>query len=443
MTARAASLRPWAGALLLAGLALALGWQARRAGAPSGVSGGRLRPAEAAYDVRRYDLALTVFPAERRIAGRNRVTVEARAPLDRFELDLVDRFAVRSASVDGAPSSVRHAGGRVEVELRAPWRAGERHAVEIAYDGRPRVAPNAPWDGGFVWAKSRDGSPWVAVAVQDPGADEWWPAKDHPGDEPDEGLSIELTVPAGLVGLATGRKVAETRGAGTTTTRWESSFPVNNYAVTINVGPYLPVEEIYHGIDGAQSAPIVFWALPEDVERARVLWRQAPRMLEVLGRRFGEYPFLADKYAVAQSPHLGMEHQTLVAYGARFRDNPYGFDWLLMHETAHEWWGNAVTVRDWADFWIHEGFATYSEAVFVNDTLGVEKYLAYMRRLRRGVRNRLPIVRGRDLDTVAAYHGDIYGKGACVLHTLRWLLGDDAFLPSSIASRPTRAIATG
>jgi len=147
----------------------------------------------------------------------------------------------------------------------------------------------------------------------------------------------------------------------------------------------------------------------------------------VLGRRFGEYPFLADKYAVAQSPHLGMEHQTLVAYGARFRDNAYGFDWLLMHETAHEWWGNAVTVRDWADFWIHEGFAVYTEAVFVNDTLGVEKYLAYMRRVRRGVRNRVPIIQGRDVDSVKAYHGDIYGKGACVLHTLRWLMGDEPF----------------
>jgi aminopeptidase N len=430
MTGRAATRALLVGGLALTALALVLARLERAAAGPAGTSGGPLRAAEAAYDVRRYDLALAVDPAGRRLAGRNRVTVEALSPRDRFEVDLVDRFTVRAASVDGAPAPVAHRGGRIEVSLPSPWRAGERHAVEIVYDGRPRVAPNPPWDGGFVWAKSRDGSPWVAVTVQDPGADEWWPVKDHPSDEPDEGVSIELTVPAGLVGLATGRKVSETSSGGsggTTTTRWESSYPVNNYGLTINVGPYLPVEEVYHGVDGRANVPIVFWALPEDLDRARILWRQAPRMLEVLGRRFGEYPFLADKYAVAQSPHLGMEHQTLVGYGARFRDNAYGFDWLLMHETAHEWWGNAVTVRDWADFWIHEGFAVYTEAVFVNDTLGLEKYLEYMRRVRRGVRNRVPIIQGRDIDSVKAYHGDIYTKGACVLHTLRWLLGDEPF----------------
>ncbi len=419
--------RLWAAGLMLGILALADGLLVRFAAGPAGTSGGALRAAEAAYDVRRYNLVLRVFPEVRRIVGRNRATVEVRAGLDRFELDLVDRFAVRSATVDGAPVPFAHRDGRVTVALATAWLPGERHAVEIAYDGRPRVAPRAPWDGGFVWAHSRDGFPWVAVAVQGEGADEWWPVKDHPSDEPDEGVSIELTVPAGLIGLATGRRVSEVRGADTTTTRWESSYPVNNYGLTINVGPYVAIEEIYHGVDGAAAQPIVFWALPEDVERARVMWRQAPRMLEVLGRRFGEYPFLADKYAVAQSPHLGMEHQTLVAYGARFRDNPYGFDSLLLHETAHEWWGNAVTVGDWADFWIHEGFATYAEAVFVNDTLGRGKYLEYMRRVRRGVRNRMPVVQGRDLDTGVAYQGDIYSKGACVLHTLRWLLGDDAF----------------
>lgn len=416
-----------AGALILGALALADGWVLRRAAGP-GTSGGALRSAQAAYDVRRYDLALRIVPQERRIEGRNRITVETVSPLATFDLDLDDRLAVRSVAVDGTASRFEHRGGRVLVSLPAAWRPGERHAVDVVYGGRPRVAPNPPWDGGFVWAHSRDGRPWVAVTVQDPGADLWWPCKDHPSDEPDEGVSIELTVPAGLVGLATGHQVWEHRDGETVTTRWESSYPVNNYALSIAVGPYVPVEESYAGIDGTLPAhPIVFWSLPEDVERARVLWRQAPRMLAVLGRRFGEYPFLADKYAVAQSPHLGMEHQTLVAYGAQFRDNPYGFDWLLVHETAHEWWGNAITVRDWADFWIHEGFAVYSEAVLVNDTLGVEKYLAYMRHVRGFVRNRLPIIRGRDIDSVRAYHPDIYGKGACVLHTLRWLLGDQTF----------------
>ena len=157
------------------------------------------------------------------------------------------------------------------------------------------------------------------------------------------------------------------------------------------------------------------------------MWKQAPKMLEVLGRRFGEYPFLRDKYWVAETPYLGMEHQTIVAYGADFKDNEYGFDCLLLHETAHEWWGNKITAADWGDFWIHEGFGTYAEALFVNDTLGVDKYLEYMRRPSQHLGNRKPIVQGRELTAGAAYIGDIYGKGALVLHTLRYLVGDDAF----------------
>ncbi len=417
----------YAAAVLLIGVSAALVAALAAGPGATGTSGGTLRPALAAYDVRRYDLTLRVLPEERRLEGRNRATVAAREPSASFELDLVDRFTVTSASVDGENAAFEHGDGRVVVRLPRAWQPGERHEVEIAYGGRPRRAPRAPWDGGFVWASSRDGAPWVAVTVQGEGADEWWPAKDHPSDEADEGMSIELTVPGSLVGLASGRKVWERRGPDTVTTRWESSYPVNNYSFSIAVGPYLPVEEIYRGVDGAGSHPIVFWAVPESVERARTTWRQAPRMLEVLGRRFGEYPFLRDKYAVAQSPHLGMEHQTLVAYGARFRDNEYGFDWLLLHETAHEWWGNSITVDDWGDFWIHEGFAAYAEAVFVNDTLGLDRYLDYMRGERRGIDNQLPIIQGREIDTNTAYQGDIYNKGACVLHSLRWLLGDEDF----------------
>jgi aminopeptidase N len=157
------------------------------------------------------------------------------------------------------------------------------------------------------------------------------------------------------------------------------------------------------------------------------MWKQAPKMLEVLGKRFGEYPFFDDKYWVAETSYYGMEHQTIVAYGADFKDNKYGFDDLLLHETAHEWWGNKITARDWADFWIHEGFGTYAEALFVNDTLGVDKYLAYTARWRHRIANRQPIVQGKDITAGQAYIGDIYGKGALVLHTLRYLLGDEAF----------------
>ncbi len=392
-------------------------------------SGGPLRPRQAAVDVRRYDLALRLDPARREIAGRNRATLAIVAPLDAVELHLDGRLTVRSAHVDGAPARFVHRRGLITVPLERPFAPGERHVVEIVYGGRPKVAAFPPWLDGMVWRTTPSGAPWIGVTTQGDGADDWWPCKDHPSDEPDEGLSIELTVPSPLVGLASGRRVGATENPdGTTTTRWEVSYPINNYAVSVNVGPYVPIEATYRGIDGAAERTIVFWAIPEHADEARRLWTaQGARLLEVLGRRFGEYPFWKDKYWVAESPYLGMEHQSLVAYGARFEDNDDGFDELLLHETAHEWWGNKITARDWADFWIHEGFGTYAEALFVLDTAGEEKYLAYMRRLARRTRNRTPIVRGPDALAKDAYIGDIYAKGACVLHTLKWLVGDEAF----------------
>jgi aminopeptidase N len=397
-----------------------------------GDSGGALRPLQAAYDVRRYELEISILPETRSIAGRGTAIVVATSELDRFEIHLEDRLEVSEVTVDGRRASHQHAAGLVTVALDEEWSAGERHAVEIVYAGEPREARRPPWDDGLVWSETPSGAPWLGVTAQGDGADLWWPAKDHPSDEPDEGLAMTLTVPSGLVGLSNGRKLGESaNNDGTVTTRWEVSYPINNYDVTFNAAPYVPVETVYRGVDGTLEMPIVFWAIPEHVEQARKLWleeRQGARILEVLGRRFGEYPFLADKFWVAEAPYLGMEHQTLVAYGARFENNPYGFDWLLLHEMAHEWWGNQVTARDWADFWIHEGFGVYAEALFVDDTLGEERYLDYVRDLRKRVRNRTPIVQGRDLTSGEAYTGDIYGKGALVLHTLRWMIGDEAFL---------------
>ena len=391
-------------------------------------SGGPLRPRQAAYDVRRYDLAVAVDPVAKAIRGTNRATVVAIAPLDRFEIQLDDRMVVAAAMVDDAPAAFEHAGGLVTVPLATPWAAGERHAVTLQYAGVPKVARRPPWSDGFVWKETEDGRPWIGVTGQGDGGDDWWPCKDHPSDEPDEGMSIALTVPSDLVGLTNGKRISEERNAdGTTTSRWEVTYPINNYLVSVNIAPYVPIEATYKGIDGTLDERILFWALPEHEEKARVMWKQAPKMLEVLGKRFGEYPFLRDKYWVAETSYLGMEHQTIVAYGADFEDNKFGFDSLLLHETAHEWWGNKITAADWGDFWIHEGFGTYAEAVFVNDTLGVEKYLEYMRRPRKHLGNKKPIVQGRDLTAGAAYIGDIYGKGALVLHTLRYLAGDEAF----------------
>jgi aminopeptidase N len=369
-----------------------------------------------------------VDPHEKSIRGVNRVTVETIDALDHFEIHLDDRLEVELVQVDGAPADFDHDDGLILVDLPTSWRVGDRRQVTISYHGRPKTALRPPWIDGFVWSETPSGEPWVGVTGEGDGGDNWWPCKDHPSDEPDEGMDIALTVPEGLVGLSNGKPVGERVNAdGTITTRWQVGFPINNYCVTVNIGPYEPVEIAYEGVDGSLDETLVFWAIPEAIEDARRMWRQMPRILTVLGNRFGEYPFLTDKFWVAHAPYLGMEHQTIVAYGAGFQDNDFGFDELLLHEVAHEWWGNKITVSDWGDFWLQEGFASYAEALFVLDTEGEARYLDYMEVLRARMTNRTPLVKGSDLTSIEAYSPDIYGKGAWVLHMLRLMLKEERF----------------
>lgn len=391
-------------------------------------SGGPLDPAQAAYDVRHYALDVRVDPAARTIAGRATVTFAAVAPLARVVLDLDRRLDVARVEVDGRPAPFRHRRGRLRVDLAAPLAPGARGAVSVDYAGSPKVSAAPPWLDGFVWQTTADGSPWVALSTQVDGADLWFPVKDHPSDEPDEGMTIELTVPAGLVGLANGAKTGErANGDGTVTSFWRVHYPINAYLVTMNVAPYVAVEERYRGADGTLDLPMTFWALPEHARQARAMWRAAPAVLADFARRFGEFPFVDDKIAMVEAPLLGMEHQTLIAYGDDFVVDPSGIDETLVHELAHEWWGNAVSVADWDDFWIQEGFATYAEALWVETLRGAAAAGAYLEAKRPDIAHRQPLVAGRPRTAGEAYDDDIYVKAAWVLHSLRWQIGDDAF----------------
>ena len=414
--------------LLVAFLALltGLGWYIKKQMLDSG---GRLPPAMAAYDIRHYDLKVRVDPSSHRIDGSNTITIETLGEVKAFEINLDNRLEVVSLAIDGVQSNFEHLDGVIAADVSDPWSAGERHLVGIHYRGEPKVALRPPWVDGFVWSQTPTGKPWIGVTGQGDGGDNWWPCKDHPSDEPDEGMDISLTVPAGLIGLSNGRLMGQTENDdGTVTSRWRVHYPINNYLVTVNIAPFVAVEERYHGIDGSLDVPLVFWSTPESEQHARFMWRQMPHVLEVLGTYFGEYPFFDDKFAVVHAPYYGMEHQTIVSYGALFTDNHYGFDDLLLHEVAHEWWGNKITVKDWSDFWIQEGFATYAEGLYVHHILGEERYLDYMRDMLPRIGNNVPLVQGDDLTSAEAYTGDIYFKGAWVLHTLRWVIGEEAFL---------------
>ncbi len=394
-------------------------------------SGGPLPAEQAAYDVRFYDLSLRIDPDRRWIGGSLRVVADVTEPLDTLVLNLdpllrVDSVWCVSAEGGTAGADFVQRGPYLRIALPGTARPGDRIDCTILYSGQPRKAVNPPWDGGLVWSRTPSGAHWVAVTCQMEGADIWWPCKDHPSDEPDS-MALHFTVPGDLVCVANGRLLGEQRNPdGTRTFHWFVSTPINNYGVTFYAAPYVAIESTYVSVCG-DTIPTTFWALPEHAEAARAFLPYVYRDLRFLEEVAGPYPFRADKYGVVEAPYLGMEHQTAIAYGSHFVPGPEGFDWLHAHELAHEWYGNCATVPDWKDFWIHEGFASYMEAFYAERLKGREAYVEYLTRFRRGIRNRLPVAPRETRTAGQAYNIDIYYKGAWILHTLRFLIGDEAF----------------
>ena len=401
---------------------------------PAQDSGGALPPEQAAYDVSYYGLDLRVDPAEQRLTGELTVRAEVTDSLGVLVLNLDRRLDVTGAWPTGAPdrslSVERRAGGNERwISLPAPRPAGDEIHVTVAYAGAPRVAPNPPWQGGVTWAETPEGAPWIATSGQTAGADLWWPVKDHPSAEPDS-MDIALTVPDSLVAASNGtlRRV-ERASDSTRTYRWHVSTSINTYGVTMNVAPYVALDTTYASTAGT-SVPVTFYALPSDTAAARASLPDFLDHVRFLEETLGPYPFRADKYGIAQTPFLGMEHQTLIAYGHDFGPGGLGydasFDALHFHELAHEWYGNCLTVADWKDFWIHEGPATYLEALYTEALHGAEAYHERIAYFRRQVANQAPIARREATSAQSIYGRDVYFKGALVLHTLRSMIGEAA-----------------
>ncbi|MDZ7372820.1 MAG: M1 family aminopeptidase [candidate division KSB1 bacterium] len=394
-------------------------------------SGGPLLPEQATYDVRFYDLDLRIDPVQRTLRGS--VTVEAVliTPCDSLLLNLdpllkVDSVWVASEAGGFERSGFRQRGPYLSVSLMGQGRSGASVRTRVFYGGRPRVAPNPPWDGGLVWSRTPSGAPWIGVACQLEGADVWWPCKDHPSDEPDS-VALHFTVPADLVCVANGRFLGTTENADHTRTyHWFVSTPINNYGISFYAAPYVQLEAPYVSLAG-DTIPTFFWVLPEHVAQGQTFLSRIHQDLRFLESVAGPYPFRRDKYGVAEAPYLGMEHQTIIAYGNRFRTNSYGFDELHFHELAHEWYGNCVTAADWKDFWIHESFATYLEALYAESLGGRQAYKNYLAGFRGSIQNHVPLAPRESKSTREMYSLDIYYKGAWVLHTLRFLLGDGEF----------------
>jgi len=381
------------------------------------------------------DLSIKVMPQTRTIEGVATLTFTAQAPLDRLVVELDTVFDVASVSVDGieVPADTwTNPEGRMTVPLPRTLATGQTAELRIAYSGAPRVAVNAPWDGGFVWSRAPGGKPWIATAVQGDGCDLFWPCIDHPMSEPGR-VDLHITVPSDLSAPSNGRFLGkQDHGDGWTTWNWTAREP-NNYAIALTVGPYVELTGAYESRFG-NTIPLYFWHLDSvDPARAAGLFAEFGQQLEFFERMIGPFPFADEKMGVVETPHLGMEHQTINAYGNGYKKDVHGYDWLLQHELAHEWFGNQLTNVTWDDMWLHEGFGTYMQPLYARYLNGERNYQAQLLEQRTNLVNRYPIVSGRPMTEEQVYEGevgpgnDIYYKGSLVLHTLRLLIGDEAF----------------
>ncbi len=394
-------------------------------------SGGALSDNQAAYDIIFYDLDLEVKAEEQSISGSVTIKLESLdQDLTTIELDLIDNFTVENVN-DGLEFS--HDDGKLFVTLENPLLSGEQIDLKISYQGQPLEAIYPPWIGGFIWSQDSSGADWVGVACQGEGADIWIPCKDHPSDEADS-VAINITVPAPLFCAANGllQNISEPR-PGFKTYHWFTRYPTNTYNINISVGNYELVEGTYQSEDNGDM-PVHYYVLPQARDGADKLVSMAIDMLKTYRKYFGEYPFTREKFGLVQTDYLGMEHQTINAYGNNYKYQNFAgveFDLLMLHEMGHEWWGNKVTVSSYSDFWIQEGICTYGEALFILDKAGEGAYHDYMSSIRARIRNRNPIIPDNpNAVSNEVYQGDIYTKGACFMHTMRYLLGDSVFFPT-------------
>nr|WP_246347686.1 M1 family metallopeptidase [Brevundimonas variabilis] len=386
------------------------------------------------------DLAIRVLPETESIDAVATLTFTATAPLERIVVELDNRFDVSAIAVDGqAVGSDRWSNpeGRLTLTLPAPLAAGQTTAIRIAYSGQPHRARNAPWDGGFVWRRTPDGKPWVATAVQGEGCDLFWPCIDHPQGEPGR-VDLHITVPSDLAAPSNGRLVGKTEnapdadGQATTTWHWSARDP-NTYAIALTVGPYQEIAAPYESRFG-NTIPMYFWHLPvADATKPQALFDQFAPMLDFYEATVGPFPFGDEKMGVVETPFLGMEHQTINAYGNGYKLDGKGYDWLLQHELAHEWFGNQLTNVSWDDMWLHEGLGSYMQPLYARWLNGDRYMQTELAEMRQSLTNRFPLVSGGEQDAGTVYEGatgpglDLYYKGALVAHSLRMLIGDEAF----------------
>ncbi|MET0571842.1 MAG: M1 family metallopeptidase [Pedobacter agri] len=394
---------------------------------------GTLTPLRTCYDINYYHLDVKIDIDQKSVAGSNEFVFTATQDFNKLQFDLFDNLKVEKVVYQGSDLKFSREYNAVFVTFPKTMKKGSKDKFTVFYSGNPRVAKNAPWDGGFIFKKDSAGNPFVSVACQGLGASVWWPNKDHQSDEVDSML-ISISVPNTLQEVSNGRlRSTVEKPGGYKQYNWFVSNPINNYDVSFYIGKYAHWTDSFDGENGKLS--IDFWALQVDSAKARPHWdADVKPMLKCFEYWFGPYPWYKDGYKLVQAPHLGMEHQSAVAYGNQFKKGYLGrdlsgtghglkWDFITVHESGHEWFGNNITSKDIADMWVHEGFTNYSETLFTECTDSKKSADEYVIGIRRGINNDVPIIGPYSVNKEGS--GDMYPKGANLIHNIRQLINND------------------
>ena len=393
---------------------------------------GSITPERAWWDLTYYHLDIVVNPADSSIYGTNKITYRVVKPAVVMQIDLQEPLKLTRAVQDNNDLKFTREGNVYWIQLSEKQEQGKVYSVILTYGGKPKVSTRPPWSGGITWKKDKDGLPFVASSCQGDGASLWWPCKDHMYDEPDSML-ISVNVPGNLMDVSNGRlRSAVKQKNKTVTYNWFVANPINNYGVNINIGNYAHFSEVYKGEKGPLDCN--YYVLKEDLAKAKLQFKQAPMMLAAFEHWFGPYPFYEDGYKLVEAPYLGMEHQSSVTYGNGFTNGYRGtdlsgsgwglkFDFIIIHESAHEWFANSITYEDIADMWVHESFANYAENLYVEYYFGKKAGSEYVLGSRANILNDIPIIGDYNVNSEGSH--DMYYKGGNMLHMLRQIVNDD------------------
>ncbi len=403
-------------------------------GSRQAVLRGSITPERAWWDLSHYDLAVKVDPKTRTIAGTNTMSYRVVGAQQALQIELQAPMKLTKVTQNGEQLKMTQDGYSYFITPKIEQVIGSEQTLVMHFSGAPTVAKRAPWDGGITWSKDKNGNDFIASSNQGVGASIWWPNKDHGYDEPDSGVDIRVEVPEHLVDVSNGRliKTTHNKQAKTKTYHWRVVNPINNYGVNINIGDYVHFGEKYQGEKG--TLDMDYWVLRDNLTKAKKQFKEGKRTIEALEYWFGPYPFYQDSYKLVEAPYLGMEHQSSVTYGNGYQNGYLGrdrsdagpgmlFDFIIVHETGHEWFANNVTSKDIADMWIHESFTNYSESLFLEYHFGKETAFKYTRGQRLNIQNQQAIIGQYNIHSEGS--SDMYDKGGNMLHTIRQVIDDD------------------